>query len=238
MGNKSKNQIKNVNPPEKQVDRFMIFMLLFMFLPAMIFIGIKPYLYENFKTNNLKNDILQTSEETTINKTIPNKDDYVGLWWDLYSQRASMDIKQRDDYLKITALWGDSAIEWNTWSFDCKYEKNDGSLTCIDGVLVNTKVVCNGKEMSDPTMYDECQKKYPETADVNQKYLYTSMKAKLNIKYDNLLPAINDYRSNYSKSENEEFSKNYQNMTLHFNNKFYNDSLNKCVFVKYKKGEE
>ena len=79
---KTYNKLTQEDAIEKQVQRFNIFMLLFMFLPAIIFIIIKPYLHEipfihDNQNIEIKSDIKNKNLSTILNQI----DIYQARYW-------------------------------------------------------------------------------------------------------------------------------------------------------------
>lgn len=203
---------KNDDNMEKQANYFMIFLIIFMFLPAIIFLIIKPYLHKI----DIKNNQQQKIEQIRIkNYNEFSKEDYIGKW---SNGRAVLTIEDNEKFLKMKAKWANSAISFANWEFDCEY--NEGYLSCNNGTEIDTLPICNGMEFDSAAPFDECQSQYPENVKVIQKHIYDSANGELKITKGD--PKLCNPFGEYGKGYVLNF----------YNNSYSSDNLEKTCFAK------
>ena len=218
--------IKDKNKDEKQTNKYIIFILIFMFLPAIIFILIKPVLpkmknfdHQSKQNSNLTNNFMNEND----NDIIFEKQDYLGSW---SNGRAILEFTDKGDHIKFTAKWASSAVSSAYWEFDCTYIDKQGYLSCRNGIDVETIPTCNGIEYKDAGSFGICQKKYPETVKITKKRIYNDARGEFRIKKG-------DYK------ECNPFLQYGKDIVLNFRNNSYNfDSLEQTCFAKYKDSSE
>lgn len=150
---------------------------------------------------------------------VPSKEDYLGNWEDLYSQRANLQISDLGDYFKTEVNWSSSAVENTKWVFECKYNKENGNLSCENGEKIETYPVINGKRVYGAA---------GESDGYMDNTVKSNLTATISIEKGRLKETL-DGLDGYFGDKNEDL-KNMKNMTLKIR---YNEDLSNCIFVKY-----
>lgn len=164
----------------------------------------------------------QENDATSVKVKHIQKNDYLGDWEDLYSQRAHLEIGDFGDYIKVEVNWSSSAIENTKWIFECQYDSNSGDLICKKGTQIETYGVKKGKRIYGAVTIDG-----EEPDNIEEKIVKQNIQTTIRLKKGNLKSALEEV--NYPDNT-EEAMKAYQNMTIRINL----NGLSECIFAKYK----
>ena len=74
---------------------------------------------------------------STVADTPVKANDYVGVWQDAWSTRASLEILPGEEYGHYDAMihWGDNASSAGIWNMTCTFEEESGKLVYKDGTF-------------------------------------------------------------------------------------------------------
>ena len=147
-------------------------------------------------------NILSSKTAAKTENNISNKQNYLGYWEDLYSQRANLEISDLGNHIKAEVNWSSSAVENTKWIYECKYDEKYGSLSCQ-----------NGKEILE--------------TESGQKTIKNNLTVTINLTKGSLKTTLDNLDGYFGDKEEE--LKTRQDMTLKINN---NEDLASCIFVK------
>ncbi len=207
--NKKSETHKYQNVNGIKIITFVIVLILINFV--LIKLGINWFNYKNHSSNSV------------------TKADYIGDWDDLYSQRASLSIKDIGNQLKLDINWSDSATNNTNWTFYCDFQETTGELFCNDGIKVESYPMCNGKKMDNTGEADECYLYSKETWKEVKETVKENMQSTFNIAKGNLETAMDEINF---MGDKKEVIQNSKNMTLYVKNITEDETLKQCVFYK------
>ena len=109
----------------KEDDTFEATYLSFNDVPQNMFM-LAAVLEAAFTNGDVENSYDDTSQENNVRDYAP---EFIGMWWDTYSQRCSMEISSEDEMnYRIDINWASSAWENTHWLFYGTYDDEAGAI--------------------------------------------------------------------------------------------------------------